>query len=679
MGLLLVGLSAQDLAVAARHDRDARDISVLVRTDHALLDGEQAIRWERGNGLVALAAADMPPDSAGQARVAEIRAKGDMQIKAGLLGLAAEPGLRTALERLQSAYRAYLPVRAALDAALRLPLAARDPAAAARLTAIGLALATALHEAEDALESSRKLQDPVVDQLLSVKRAAWQTYSHTGFILLRSHAALADGRRWTMGEILANAEDHGAMTSAWGQVNQAIARADVPPALSIAAAQANAAMTGPVGVEQDRMLAALQSGAPFEPEAGDFRSRQLAVNNLVMQVANVAMADASVRSAAERRAARRSLAASACIFIIAAALTVAGMVIVPQRVSQPILALASVMRQLAAGDIAVAMPSQGRRDEIGVIAATVTVFRDNMVRAERLAAEQQAERDRKERRTLLLTALVRQFEAEAVTTVEGLTAASANLERTARFMAGTASANNSRAITVAAAADQTSAGVQSVASATEQLTASIKEIGRRMAQAAGMTEKAVGDTRHTDEIVRALAQAAARIGDVVAMITAIAGRTNLLALNATIEAAHAGAAGRGFAVVAAEVKLLARQTSVATEDIAKQIMQIQSAAVEAVKAMQDIAATVEHVGRIAVVIATAVDEQGEATAEIAHTMQRAAAGTLDVTTTIQGVTEAANETGEVAAQMLLAAEQLAAQAQHLSGEIRQFVAGVQAA
>ncbi|WP_227586235.1 methyl-accepting chemotaxis protein, partial [Klebsiella aerogenes] len=68
----------------------------------------------------------------------------------------------------------------------------------------------------------------------------------------------------------------------------------------------------------------------------------------------------------------------------------------------------------------------------------------------------------------------------------------------------------------------------------------------------------------TENDIRALSDAAEKIGQVIELINTIAGQTNLLALNATIEAARAGEAGKGFAVVASEVKQLAAQTARAT-------------------------------------------------------------------------------------------------------------------
>ncbi|HJS85219.1 MAG TPA: methyl-accepting chemotaxis protein [Acetobacteraceae bacterium] len=352
---------------------------------------------------------------------------------------------------------------------------------------------------------------------------------------------------------------------------------------------------------------------------------------------------------------------------------------VGRGVSGPIIRLERAMQRLAEGDNAAEVPALSRPDEIGDMARAVEVFKESGIERERLAAERERARASEAQRTLHLEALVRGFEAKVASLVGMVSSSATELEATAQAMSSTASQTNAQAATVAAAAEEASAGGQSVASAAEELSASIAEISRQVAQAAAVTSKATEDAGRTDTIVRALAEGARKIGDVVQLITNIAGQTNLLALNATIEAARAGEAGKGFAVVASEVKGLAQQTARATEEIGAQISHIQGATSEAVAAIQGIAGIIAEIQAIATAVASAVEEQGIATAEIARAVQQTAASTREVTVSIASVSQAANETGAASGEVLTAAGALSKQAEQLSSEVEGFVAEVRAA
>ncbi len=348
-------------------------------------------------------------------------------------------------------------------------------------------------------------------------------------------------------------------------------------------------------------------------------------------------------------------------------------------VCRPVTVITGVMRRLARKDTDVTIFGLGRKDEIGAMAETIRVFRDNMLEADTLASAQSADRAQKERRVTRMADLVHSFEAKIAGLAGVLASAASQLQATAQSMSASAMQTNTQASSVAAAAEEASAGVQTVAASAEELTASIAEITRQVAQSARMTEQAVSDAQQTDTIVRALAEGADKIGRVVELISSIAGQTNLLALNATIEAARAGDAGKGFAVVASEVKNLANQTAKATEEISAQVAQLQASTKEAVDAIGGIARIIGEVGSIATAIAAAVEEQGAATAEIAKTTQQTAMSTQAVSSSIHGVTEAANTTGAAANQVLSAAGGLSQQAESLTGEVNAFIAGVRAA
>ncbi|MGA7810156.1 methyl-accepting chemotaxis protein, partial [Bradyrhizobium sp.] len=366
--------------------------------------------------------------------------------------------------------------------------------------------------------------------------------------------------------------------------------------------------------------------------------------------------------------------------LVAVVVASAGLVLKVRRsICRPIVDLTATMSRLASGDVADEIAGTGRDDEIGAMASAVGVFRDNMMKADRLAAEKEAENEVKIRRAQALDQLTRAFEAKVGELVGGLSSASGVMENTAQSLSSTASDTNRQAAIVASASAQTSTNVQTVASATEELTSSIGEIGRQVAQSTEIASRAVENARRTGDTARSLAEGAQKIGDVVTLIQSIAEQTNLLALNATIEAARAGEAGRGFAVVASEVKSLAGQTAKATTEISEQIAAIQSTSDETVAAIRNVVDVITEIDQIGTAIAAAIEQQGSATKEISRSVQEAARGTREVNSNISGVQHAADDTGSAANRVLGAAEQLASQSKDLAGEVNRFLSEVRAA
>jgi len=318
-----------------------------------------------------------------------------------------------------------------------------------------------------------------------------------------------------------------------------------------------------------------------------------------------------------------------------------------------------------------------RDDELGValrnlqtLQAIVRFDRDELKATEKRSATQ---------RKLEMIKLAGSFESAVGEIIETVSSASTELEASANTLTSTAERGEKLATMVAAASEEASTNVQSVASATEELSSSVNEIGRQVQESARMANEAVEQARITDQKVGELSKAAARIGDVVELITTIAGQTNLLALNATIEAARAGEAGRGFAVVASEVKALAEQTAKATGEISQQISGIQGATQDSVNAIKMIGSTIKSLSEISSTIAAAVEEQGAATQEIARNVQQAAQGTHEVSSNITDVQRGATETGSASSQVLNAAQALSSDSERLRTEVGRFLDGVRAA
>lgn len=354
--------------------------------------------------------------------------------------------------------------------------------------------------------------------------------------------------------------------------------------------------------------------------------------------------------------------------------------LVSRSTTTPILRMTDAMRRLAGGDKTVEITERDRKDEVGAMAAAVAVFKDSMIEADRLRAEQEDSKHRAEaEKHAAMRKMADEFESGVKGIVQMVASASTELQHTAQSMSSTAAETQRQSGVVAKASEQASGNVHTVAAAAEELAASIAEITRQVGSSSEMTTRAVTETERTNSQIQGLADAAQRIGDVVKLISGIASQTNLLALNATIEAARAGEAGKGFAVVASEVKALANQTAKATDEIGAKIGEIQSATDLSVSAVQGIGQTIGKMNEIATTIAAAVEEQGNATHEIARNVQQASTGTSEVSSNIAGVTQAAGDTGAAANQVLTASGELAKQAEALREQVETFIAHIRAA
>jgi methyl-accepting chemotaxis protein len=350
-------------------------------------------------------------------------------------------------------------------------------------------------------------------------------------------------------------------------------------------------------------------------------------------------------------------------------------------ISRPMMRLNGALGEMAAGHLDIAIPGAARGDEIGDLAKTVTVIRENAEQKARDEAEAKTRQDQaaaQQRKTDMIR-MADDFEGAVGEIVETVSSASTELEASASTLTSTAERAQELTTMVAAASEEASTNVQSVASATEEMASSVNEISRQVQESARMAGDAVDQARKTNDRVSELSKAASRIGDVVELINTIAGQTNLLALNATIEAARAGEAGRGFAVVASEVKALAEQTAKATGEIGQQITGIQAATQESVNAIREISGTIEKLSEISATIAAAVEEQGAATQEISRNVQQAAQGTQQVSANITDVQRGASETGTASSQVLSAAQSLSSDSNRLKLEVGKFLNSVRAA
>ena len=349
-------------------------------------------------------------------------------------------------------------------------------------------------------------------------------------------------------------------------------------------------------------------------------------------------------------------------------------------VVKPLERLRGIFESLAQGVLNVTVDGTERKDEIGGMARSADVLRIALVDAEkaredaRLAEVRSAERVAAQRQ-----AIADEFESKMGTLANALSNSSNEVSEAARNLAASAEETSRQAAAVGSAAAEASGSVQTVAAATEELTSSIREIGNQVSGAAGRAVSGAEVVNRAAGEIRELSDAAAKIGEVVNLITDIAAQTNLLALNATIEAARAGEAGRGFAVVAQEVKQLAEQTAGATKEIGLKVNDIQQATGRTVGSIEHIVSTIAQIRDATTMIASSVEQQGSATQEIAANTNQAASGTGMVSENIVGVGRAAEMTGAASAQLTSLSGSLAHQASDLKQQVGELVRSLRAA
>ena len=423
------------------------------------------------------------------------------------------------------------------------------------------------------------------------------------------------------------------------------------------------------------------------------------------------LADLNVASDRSRaNAFRQAYVAFAVGGLVALVIAAASSLWLVNALSKPVVAMTRAMTRLAQGDLEVAIPAVGRKDEIGAMASAVLTFKEQAIENRRLAAEtEQARAAREEER--LQTEAERAARAEearvAVSAVADGLAALAKGDLTHRITANiTGSAaplkadfNSAveklesavaiiidRAGAIGAAAQQISEASDDLSRRTEQQAASLEETAAAVEQITSTVARSAEGAQEAGSMVRASYSQAAegqkvvnsavsamgqieessnQIGAIIGVIDEIAFQTNLLALNAGVEAARAGDAGRGFAVVASEVRALAQRSAEAAKEIktlihasSQQVGQGVNLVNETGRALQKIA---EHIGRLTNIAA-----------EIEASSKEQATGLAEVNMAVSQMDQVTQQNAAMVEESTAASRSLAQDAAELDRLMRQF-------
>jgi methyl-accepting chemotaxis protein len=256
--------------------------------------------------------------------------------------------------------------------------------------------------------------------------------------------------------------------------------------------------------------------------------------------------------------------------------------------------------------------------------------------------------------------------APALPAVELVSVAAEEMGRAGDTIVAGARSTSTEAGTIAASAASVSSSVDAITVSAGEMSAAIQEIARTTTQASELIAEAVATVERTNAWVSVLRESSTRIGDVVGVITQLAGQTNLLALNATIEAARAGDAGKGFAVVAGEVKDLSQETARATEEISTAVAVIQENSETAVSAIDEIRTVIGRVAEFQQTIAAAVEEQSLTTAEL----DRMTSGIADQISRVAGAAATVAELARSTSEAADTSRQVVVEVQRIGGDLR---------
>jgi methyl-accepting chemotaxis protein len=359
----------------------------------------------------------------------------------------------------------------------------------------------------------------------------------------------------------------------------------------------------------------------------------------------------------------------------------------------PLLTLVDALRRMTSGQMDVAIPAAGRRDELGQLAAATQALRDQLAAAERakeeqthlivdsfgMALSQLAQGDMRARVDADLTGPFAGIKSDFNAAVAALQATLASVKDAASSINNGAGDIREAADDLSQRTEQQAASLEETAAAMDEITSMVKETAHGATQA----NQAVGDARaeatasgavvqRAIEAMGGIERSSLEISEIISVIDGISFQTNLLALNAGVEAARAGDAGKGFAVVASEVRALAQRSAEAAKDVKAKIL---SSADQVGEGVRLVGETGEALTRIIDRIA----QIDGLVSDIATSAERQATGLHQINTAVSEMDGVTQQNAAMVEQATAAARSLASDADDLNRQVAGFQIGAPSA